>query len=94
MQVGDALVGLTWLDRARRDVQMVHPRRDRSRPHAGVFITLSADRPNPIGLDDVVVAALDGLHVQVRHMEAVHGTPIVDVKPALAAEVAQRCARL
>ena len=80
---GDELVVLTWLDRARRDVLRVHPRDDRSRPLAGVFTTRSADRPNPIGLHRVTVVAVDGLRMRVRDLEALDGTPIVDVKPPL-----------
>ncbi len=80
---GDVLL-LTWLDRARRDVLAVHPRGDLSRPETGVFSTRSPDRPNPIGLHRVAIVAIDGLRIRVRHLEALHGTPIVDVKPVLA----------
>jgi tRNA (Thr-GGU) A37 N-methylase len=68
---------------ARRDVQPVHPRDDITRPLTGVFSTRSPDRPNPIGLHDAQVIAIDGMRVQVRHLEALNGTPILDVKPAL-----------
>ncbi len=77
------LLVLTWLDRANRDVLMVHPRGDVTRPQQGVFSTRSPHRPNPIGLHRVTVVAVDGLRVQVRDMEAIDGTPIVDVKPVL-----------
>ena len=80
---GDRIVVLTWLHLARRDVLRVHPRDDLARPLAGVFSTRSSDRPNPIGLHEVVVVAVDGLRVRVRNLEAVNGTPIVDVKPVL-----------
>jgi tRNA-Thr(GGU) m(6)t(6)A37 methyltransferase TsaA len=80
---GDELLVFTWLDRARRDVLRVHPRDDRSRPQQGVFATRSQDRPNPIGLHRVTVLAVDGLRFRVRDLEAVDGTPIVDVKPPL-----------
>jgi tRNA-Thr(GGU) m(6)t(6)A37 methyltransferase TsaA len=80
---GDELVVLTWLDRARRDVLRVHPRDDVSNPRQGVFKTRSADRPNPIGLHPVVVVAVDGNRIRVRSLEAVDGTPIIDVKPVL-----------
>jgi tRNA-Thr(GGU) m(6)t(6)A37 methyltransferase TsaA len=80
---GDRLVVLTWLDRARRDVLRVHPRDDASNPLRGVFSTRSADRPNPIGLHEVEVLALDGLRIQVRELEAVDGTPVLDLKPVL-----------
>lgn len=78
----DALV-LTWFDRASRDVLLVHPRGDRARPATGVFSTRSPDRPNPIGLHRVTITAIDGLRVQVQNLEALNGTPILDVKPIL-----------
>jgi tRNA-Thr(GGU) m(6)t(6)A37 methyltransferase TsaA len=83
---GDDVLVLTWLDRADRDVLAVHPRDDRSRPVTGVFSTRSPDRPNPIGLHRVTVLAVDGLRVHVRNLEALDGTPIVDVKPVLSTE--------
>jgi tRNA-Thr(GGU) m(6)t(6)A37 methyltransferase TsaA len=82
---GDRVIVLTWLDRARRDVLRVHPRDDITRPEQGVFSTRSADRPNPIGLHEVEVVTIDGLRIRVRNLEAVDGTPIVDLKPALGA---------
>jgi tRNA-Thr(GGU) m(6)t(6)A37 methyltransferase TsaA len=87
---GDALVLLTWLDRARRDVMSVHPRGDRSRPPEGVFSTRSPHRPNPIGLHQVEVTDVDRCRVRVRNLEALDGTPIVDVKPVLAEEIDRR----
>ena len=90
LRPGDQLIVLTWLDRARRDVLVVHPRGDTSRPREGVFSTRSPHRPNPIGLHRVQVVAVEGLRVQVDHLEAVHGTPIVDVKPVLAEDVGER----
>jgi tRNA-Thr(GGU) m(6)t(6)A37 methyltransferase TsaA len=80
---GDELLVLTWLDRARRDVLRVHPRGDPARREQGVFNTRSPDRPNPIGLHRVTVTAVDGTRVTVRALEALDGTPIVDVKPLL-----------
>jgi tRNA-Thr(GGU) m(6)t(6)A37 methyltransferase TsaA len=80
---GDELIVLTWLDRARRDVLRVHPRDDVANPEQGVFKTRSADRPNPIGLHPVEVVAVEGERVRVRNLEAVDGTPIIDVKPVL-----------
>jgi tRNA-Thr(GGU) m(6)t(6)A37 methyltransferase TsaA len=80
---GDELIVLTWLDRADRDVLRVHPRDDVSNPRRGVFSTRSADRPNPIGLHEVEVAAVDGPRMRVRHLEALDGTPVIDVKPVL-----------
>ena len=80
---GDRLIVLTWLDRAQRDVLRVHPRDDTANPKQGVFKTRSADRPNPIGLHEVEVIAIEGERVHVRPLEALDGTPIVDVKPVL-----------
>jgi tRNA-Thr(GGU) m(6)t(6)A37 methyltransferase TsaA len=74
---------LTWLDRARRDVLVVHPRGDLTRPEAGVFSTRSPDRPNPIGLHRVTIVAVDGTRVRVSNLEALDGTPVLDVKPVL-----------
>jgi tRNA-Thr(GGU) m(6)t(6)A37 methyltransferase TsaA len=80
---GARVIVVTWLDRARRDVLRVHPRDDRSNPQRGVFSTRSADRPNPIGLHEVEVLSVDGGRVRVRHLEAVDGTPILDLKPVI-----------
>jgi tRNA-Thr(GGU) m(6)t(6)A37 methyltransferase TsaA len=90
IEPGQDLIVLTWLDRARRDVLSVHPRGDASRPRQGVFTTRSPDRPNPIGLHRVEVVAIDGPRVQVRNLEAVDGTPVVDLKPVLEDQVAAR----
>ena len=86
---GDEVLVLTWLDRADRDVLSVHPRDDESRPMQGVFGTRSPHRPNPIGLHRVEILAMDGTRVQVRNLEALDGTPIVDVKPILSADAAR-----
>ena len=83
LRAGDRIIVLTWLDRARRDVLAVHPRDDVTQPLRGVFSTRSADRPNPIGLHPVEIVSVDGRRVRVRSLEAVHGTPILDVKPSL-----------
>ena len=80
---GDELFVLTWLDRARRDVLRVHPRDDPANPERGVFSTRSADRPNPIGLHVVEVVAIDGVRLRVRNLEAIDGTPVLDVKPVI-----------
>jgi tRNA-Thr(GGU) m(6)t(6)A37 methyltransferase TsaA len=90
VEPGDGLIVLTWLDRAERDILQVHPRSDESRPLQGVFSTRSPDRPNPIGLHRVEVLAIDGLRVQVSSLEAIDGTPIVDVKPVLGDDVGER----
>jgi tRNA-Thr(GGU) m(6)t(6)A37 methyltransferase TsaA len=84
LQAGDRVIVLTWLDRARRDVLRVHPRDDVRNPERGVFGTRSADRPNPIGLHQVEIASIDGPRLRVRPLEALDGTPVVDVKPVIA----------
>ena len=87
LRVGDDITLVTWLDRARRDVLAVHPRDDESQPLTGVFSTRSSDRPNPIGLHRVTVVAIDRLRIEVSDLEAVDGTPILDVKPVLHRDV-------
>jgi tRNA-Thr(GGU) m(6)t(6)A37 methyltransferase TsaA len=82
----DEVLLLTWLDRADREVLAVHPRSDPDRPLTGVFSTRSPDRPNPIGLHRVTVLAVDGTRVRVSDLEAVDGTPVLDVKPVLGPE--------
>jgi tRNA-Thr(GGU) m(6)t(6)A37 methyltransferase TsaA len=83
LAVGADILVLTWLDRARRDVLLVHPRDDPEAPERGVFSTRSADRPNPIGLHPVRVLGVNGTRIRVGPLEAVHGTPVLDVKPVL-----------
>jgi tRNA-Thr(GGU) m(6)t(6)A37 methyltransferase TsaA len=83
LEVGAQVIVLTWLDRADRSVVELHPRGDPDRPVQGVFSTRSPDRPNPIGLHVVEILAIDGTRIRVRNLEAVDGTPIVDVKPVL-----------
>ncbi len=83
LEVGTEIIVLTWLDRARRDVLAVHPRGDQDRPMRGVFSTRSPDRPNPIGLHTVAIVAIDDTRIRVRNLEALDGTPIVDIKPLL-----------
>ena len=83
LAVGDEVFVLTWLHRARRDVLAVHPRDDPRNPETGVFSTRSQDRPNPVGLHRVRVAAVEGLRVLVHDLEAFDGTPVVDVKPVI-----------
>lgn len=90
LRPGDAAMLLTWLDRARRDVLRVHPRGDPSRPETGVFGTRSPHRPNPIGLHRVEITAVDGLRVRVSGLEAIDGTPILDLKAVLPADIAER----
>ena len=83
LQVGDDVIVLTWLDRAWRDVLVVHPRGNPANPRQGVFSTRSPDRPNPIGLHRVRILAIQGTRIQVRDLEAIDGTPIIDLKPVL-----------
>ncbi len=89
IRAGDEVIVLTWLDRARRDVLRVHPRGDTSRAEQGVFNTRSPHRPNPIGLHRVAVESIEDGRVRVRNLEALDGTPIVDVKPVLGAVVGE-----
>lgn len=90
IRAGDAIIVLTWLDRAERDVLSVRPRGDPSRPIEGVFNTRSPDRPNPIGLHRVEVVSIDGGRLRVRDLEALDGTPILDVKPVLSRDPHER----
>jgi tRNA-Thr(GGU) m(6)t(6)A37 methyltransferase TsaA len=83
LEAGDVVIILTWLDRARRDVLRVRPRGDAGRPLTGVFSTRSPDRPNPIGLHRVTILAIEGRRMQVSGLEAIDGTPVLDVKPVL-----------
>ena len=90
VHAGDEVIVLTWLDRADRDILVVHPRGDTTRPLEGVFNTRSPHRPNPIGLHQVRVAAVEGRRLRVSGLEAIDGTPIVDIKPVLATEIGRR----
>ena len=83
IEPGDEILVFTWLDRGRRDVLQTRPRDDPANPIQGVFNTRSPDRPNPIGLHPVTVVAIDGLRILVDRLEALDGTPIVDVKPVI-----------
>ena len=79
----DEVIVLTWLDRADRDVLTVRPRGDATRAPTGVFATRSPDRPNPIGLHRVTVLDVTGNRMRVRNLEALDGTPVLDLKPVL-----------
>lgn len=85
--VGCEIVLITWLHKAHREILKVHPRGDMDRPVTGVFSTRSPDRPNPIGLHRVSVLEISGNRMKVRPLEAIDGTPIVDIKPVLAQPV-------
>ena len=84
--VGDEVIVLTWFHESRRDVLKLHPRGDPSLPITGVFATRSPDRPNPIGLHRVRVLEVAGPRIKVGPLEAIDGTPIVDIKPVLPVE--------
>ena len=81
LRAGDTLILLTWFHEARREVQKVHPRNIPGRPLTGVFSTRSPDRPNPIGLHRVTVLAVENNRLHVEPLEAIAGTPVVDIKP-------------
>jgi tRNA-Thr(GGU) m(6)t(6)A37 methyltransferase TsaA len=83
IEPGDEVLVFTWLDRGKRDVLQTRPRDDPANPIQGVFNTRSPDRPNPIGLHPVTVVAIEGTRVLVSELEALDGTPVIDVKPAL-----------
>jgi tRNA-Thr(GGU) m(6)t(6)A37 methyltransferase TsaA len=83
LAVGDELIVITWLHMAHRDVLQVHPRSDTRNPLTGVFATRSPDRPNPLGIHPVVVREIDGNRLRVGPIEAIDGTPVVDIKIAL-----------
>ncbi len=85
IEAGDELIVITWLHEARRDVLKTHPRGDRSVPLTGVFLTRSPDRPNPLGLHRVTVLEVAGRELKVGPLEAIDGTPVVDIKPVLRA---------
>ncbi len=80
---GSEVVLVTWLHRARRDVLRVHPRSDRRRPLTGVFATRSPDRPNPLGLHRVTVRRIGKGRLRIGPIEAIDGTPVIDIKPVL-----------
>jgi tRNA-Thr(GGU) m(6)t(6)A37 methyltransferase TsaA len=83
LRLGQDVIVLTWLDRANRAVLSVHPQGDPANPERGVFATRSPNRPNPIGLHRVPIVSIDENHICVRGLDAVNGTPILDIKPVL-----------
>jgi tRNA-Thr(GGU) m(6)t(6)A37 methyltransferase TsaA len=83
LEVGDDIVVITWFHEAQRDVLKVRPRSDPRNRLTGVFATRSPDRPNPLGLHPVVVRAIDGTRLRIGPIEAIDGTPVVDIKPVL-----------
>lgn len=80
---GDELIIITWLHQARRDTLQTHPRGDQAAPLRGVFATRSPDRPNPLGLHRVTVREVAGTRLRIGPIEAIDGTPVVDIKPTL-----------
>ena len=90
IKTGDGLIVLTWLHRSDRDVLQVHPRGDINRPLTGVFATRSPDRPNPVGLHRVTVLEVMEEKLRVAPLEAIDGTPIVDIKPVLSGDPSDR----
>ena len=80
---GDEVIVVTWLHRANREVLEVHPRRNPANPLTGVFFTRSPDRPNPLGLHRVTVREISGHRLRIGPMEAIDGTPVVDIKAVL-----------
>ena len=83
VKAGDDVLVLTWLHLGQRDVLEVRPRKDPNNRLTGVFATRSPDRPNPIGLHRVTVTRIEGGRLDVRPLEAIDGTPVVDIKPVL-----------
>jgi tRNA-Thr(GGU) m(6)t(6)A37 methyltransferase TsaA len=83
LAAGSEIIVVTWFHRARRDVLKVYPRSDRRRALTGVFATRSPDRPNPLGLHRVTVRRIAGRRVRIGPIEAIDGTPVVDIKPVL-----------
>jgi tRNA-Thr(GGU) m(6)t(6)A37 methyltransferase TsaA len=83
LTAGSDIIVVTWLHRARRDVLRVYPRSNRRRPLTGVFATRSPDRPNPLGFHRVTVRRISGNRLRIGPIEALDGTPVVDIKPVL-----------
>jgi tRNA-Thr(GGU) m(6)t(6)A37 methyltransferase TsaA len=83
MAVGDKIIVITWFHQAQRDILKLHPRDDKTIPLTGVFATRSPDRPNPLGLHPVTVLEIEGNRLKVGPIEAIDGTPVVDIKPVL-----------
>jgi tRNA-Thr(GGU) m(6)t(6)A37 methyltransferase TsaA len=84
--VGDNIIVVTWLHKARRGILKVHPRSDRRQPLTGIFATRSPDRPNPLGLHRVTVLQIAGSRLLIGPIEAIDGTPVLDIKPVLSSQ--------
>ena len=87
LQTGDTIWILTWLDRASRDTAAVHPEGNRNNPLTGIFSTRAPHRPNPIGLHRATITARDHNSITVNALEALNGTPVLDIKPVLPEEL-------
>jgi len=83
IHVGDEVIVLTWFHQSKRDVLKLHPRWDKNNPLTGVFATRSPDRPNPIGIHPVTILQIEGAKIKVSNLEAIHGTPVIDLKPVI-----------
>lgn len=83
LAVGQEIIVITWLHESKREVLKVHPRSNKNAPLTGVFATRSPDRPNPLGLHQVTVREINGNRLRVGPLEAIDGTPVVDIKPIL-----------
>lgn len=83
LNAGDEIIVITWFHKADRSVLRTHPRSDPRNPLTGVFATRSPDRPNPLGLHPVTIRAIDGNRLRIGPMEAIDGTPVVDIKPVI-----------
>jgi tRNA-Thr(GGU) m(6)t(6)A37 methyltransferase TsaA len=83
IEAGDQLILITWFHQSQRDVLAVHPRGDKRNPLTGVFATRSPDRPNPLGLHRITVRERNSARLKVGPLEALDGTPVVDIKPVL-----------
>lgn len=83
IETGDEIIVVTWLHLSRRDKLKIHPRGDTSRPLTGVFATRSPVRPNPIGLHRVTVLEIEGTKLRVAPLEAIDGTPVIDLKSSV-----------
>jgi len=83
LQVGEQIIVITWLHESDRNVLKVHPRSDPGRRLTGVFATRSPDRPNPLGLHPVTIRRIVRNRLRIGPIEAIDGTPVVDIKPAL-----------
>ncbi|MDA8099715.1 MAG: tRNA (N6-threonylcarbamoyladenosine(37)-N6)-methyltransferase TrmO [Nitrospiraceae bacterium] len=83
VKVGSEIIVITWLHQASRDMLQVHPRGNKNLPLTGVFGTRSPHRPNPLGIHRVKVLAIEGTRLKVGPLEALDGTPVVDIKSAM-----------